>query len=311
MSKIIIGIHGLANKPPEKELKDWWQKSIAEGLRVNCGIQNPEFNFKIVYWADLLYRHPLHREDGFTFDALYNHEPYEPAEKGALKEYKDSMKDDFIAAALGLVGTTVDTLKERFGVNSFADWLLGKLLKDLAFYYDDNRMIKGRNDQYATAKNVLRDELRNALLPEKEKEIMLIAHSMGSIIAYDVLRNLGRENAGVVISHFVTIGSPLGLPHVKGKIIQEREYDPRVRTPSIVTKRWVNYADRKDPVAVDVHLRDDYEENDKTVRVKADLILNDYCKPTRDKDKEHNHHKSYGYLRTPELSEHIKDFLEI
>ncbi len=307
MSKIIIGIHGLANKPAKDVLEDWWKKSIAEGLQVNCGIPNPEVQFKIVFWADLLYKNRLHTEDDFSFDALYNHEPYVRAGDGALQKYKDSWRSDIVAAALGLVGTTVDTLKERFGVNSFADWLLGKLLKDLAFYYDDNRMIKGRNDQYATAKNVLRDELRNALLPEKEKEIMLIAHSMGSIIAYDVLRNLGRENAGVEIPHFVTIGSPLGLPHVKGKIIQEREYDPRVRTPSIVTKRWVNYADRKDPVAVDVHLRDDYEENDKTVRVKDDLISNDYRKPAG--EKEHNHHKSYGYLRTPELSKHVAAFL--
>jgi len=50
----------------------------------------------------------------------------------------------------------------------------------------------------------------------------------------------------------------LGLPHVKGKIIDQRAYDPQVRTPSMVKKKWVNYADRKDPVAVDVFLKDDY-----------------------------------------------------
>ncbi len=43
----------------------------------------------------------------------------------------------------------------------------------------------------------------------------------------------------------------------------------------------------------------------KGVPVEDDLVLNDY---TSSKGKR-NHHKSYGYLRTPELSEHIHDFL--
>ena len=33
MPDIIIGIHGLANKPNKKTLEDWWKKSILEGLK--------------------------------------------------------------------------------------------------------------------------------------------------------------------------------------------------------------------------------------------------------------------------------------
>ncbi len=43
------------------------------------------------------------------------------------------------------------------------------------------------------------------------------------------------------------------------------------------------------------------------VGVKHDLVLNDYHKP--DQPQERNHHKSYGYLRTPEMSAKIKAFL--
>ena len=99
------------------------------------------------------------------------------------------------------------------------------------------------------------------------------------------------------------------MPHVKKKIIVERTYagqkKNRVRTPTIVTERWVNYADRNDPVALDVHLRDDYKPNKRGVQVEDDLVANGYQSPAG----EANHHKSYGYLRTPELSEHIKNFL--
>ncbi len=91
------------------------------------------------------------------------------------------------------------------------------------------------------------------------------------------------------------------------KIREERTYDPRIRTPSIVTGRWVNYADRKDPVCADVHLDDEFSANGRGVQVKDDIVLNDYHRPGDPKKR--NHHKSYGYLRTPELSKQVMAFL--
>jgi len=141
--------------------------------------------------------------------------------------------DDVPIWGRGLVGGAVDQLKQHFGMDALADWLMGKLLKNLAFYYDADRKILGRNDQRGVAAQVLRGELREALLAEKDKEIMLIAHSMGSIIAYDALRDLGREAPGeVAVKELVTIGSPLGLPHVMQKIREERQhYDARAYAP--------------------------------------------------------------------------------
>jgi len=155
------------------------------------------------------------------------------------------------------------------------------------------------------------EELAKEVKKQQGKRIMLIAHSMGSIIAYDVLRNLGKLNrkskSNYQISQFITIGSPLGLAHVKKKVYEERSYSKiRLRTPTIVSERWVNYADRKDFVALDTHLHDDYGPNRKEIIVEDDIILNDYVSLKGDS----NHHKSYGYLRTPEISEHIDAFLK-
>jgi hypothetical protein len=112
----------------------------------------------------------------------------------------------------------------------------------------------------------------------------------------------------LAVAELVTIGSPLGLPHVMHKIREERKaYDERIRTPSLVKSHWTNYADRKDPVCADIHLADDYEPNDDQVGVIDDIVVNDYHKPGQPEAR--NHHKSYGYLRTPELSAHIKGFL--
>ena len=319
MNKIIIGIHGLANKPERIVLFDYWHEALQEGLaNVDYVGAVP---FDLVYWADLLYKNPLHNDKEFDFDTLFNDEPYVPAEPGSLRRYADSWTDELRSAGGAIVGDTLDFLKTRLGINRLADWVLQKCLKDLAFYYDEKRNLHDRNDIARRASDVLRKELLDAIREHRDKEIMIIAHSMGSIIAYDTLRNIGQsrvpEDDGLVVPYFVTIGSPLGLPHVKGKIIEERKYDgkteaARVRTPSIVTRSWVNYADRKDPVAADVHLRDDYQANAKNVRVVDDLVENDYRAPpkTGQSKRERNHHKSYGYLRTPELSLHVKEFLQ-
>ena len=297
----------VANKPKKEIITGWWKRSIKEGLEKNCRRKNAVFAFRMVHWADFLYAYPVHRKYRYTFDDLYNNEPYIPARKGALKTYNDSWKDAMLSSALGFIGSGIDKIRKRIGMDKLSDWLLEKKLKDLAFYYDEKRFIYSREGKKGRTKDILRNELKKEILAEKGNQLMLIAHSMGSIIAYDVLRDIGRSGENLKVSHFVTIGSPLGFSPVKGKIIDERKYDRRVRTPSIVINSWVNYADRLDPVAIDVTLRDEYKANDRGVRVRDDLVANDYQSSGRNGKR--NHHKSYGYLRTPELSVLIKKFL--
>lgn len=304
MAKVIIGIHGLANKPERTLQRDWWVKSVAEGLRENCGIENPAMNFKDVYWADLLYKFPLHQDSNYYFDSLFDNEPYLPAKPGTLQKYRDKWLDRVRADVGNVFDNALEGAKKVFGMDAVEDFLLKRVLKDLYFYYDPQQKIVDRAGNLRQAKSVLQEELANTILAHRNDDIMLIAHSMGSIIAYDVLRNLGHPDQGVRVSHFVTIGSPLGLPHVKLHIDKERTYDPTVRTPTIVTKSWVNFADRKDPVAFDTHLRDDYKPNGAGVEVRDDLILNDY-----ENNGKINHHKLFGYLRAPEMTEHVRAYL--
>ena len=104
----------------------------------------------------------------------------------------------------------------------------------------------------------------------------------------------------------VTIGSPLGLPHVKARIREELDVR-RIHTPDVVTLSWVNFADPGDVVAIDPHLSDDYRDgNAHGVRVRDDLVANRYT--YREGGREvPNHHKSYGYLRVPEMARHLAE----
>lgn len=274
MSKVLIGIHGLSNKPERNTLKNWWEMAIKEGLEKNTGIKNPKFNFQSVYWADVMYDHPDSAPDA-----------YKKAKSGALKTYEESWMDAVREEAFSWGGEILDAGKKYLGMDTIADEVLERKLTDLHRYYMN-----------PDEKSLLRERLRKEIIENQAKRIMILSHSMGTIIAYDVLRELGETHPRLVIDHFVTIGSPLGLPHVKYKIQQERNY---VRTPSIV-KKWSNFADKRDPVAFDVYLSGDYATNSDGIQVKDDLVANDWGGI---------HHKSYGYLRTPEVSKVIRSFI--
>ncbi|MEW6209648.1 MAG: hypothetical protein AB1631_14870 [Acidobacteriota bacterium] len=305
MRKVIIAIHGLANKPDPETEKQWWQAAIEEGLRRACKQQNPPLEIELVYWADLLYKYPLHSEEGFEFDSLYNREPYYEAKPAELAAYDEGWFDLARSRLTETVEAGLSVVRRGLHTDWLTDALLKAKLRDLDFYWDQNRKIKDRAGNLRAARDVLQSELARTLLSHHQAgdEVMLIAHSMGSIISYDVLRDLGYPARQIEVAYYVTIGSPLGLQVVKEKTRHER-WDNRVRTPSVVTRRWVNFADPRDPVAVDTHLSNDYAPNSSGVRVEDDLVLNDYHR-----GEKQNPHKSYGYLRAPEMSRLIAEFL--
>ena len=68
---------------------------------------------------------------------------------------------------------------------------------------------------------------------------------------------------------------------------------------------WTNLADGNDIVTVTGTLEEDYGPSDTGVAVADHRVVNDYRRPTG----EANHHKSYGYLRTPEFSPIARGFL--
>ena len=135
---MIVGIRGLSNKPERDTLKEWWEDSIREGLEKNSGIKDAAFEFRMVYWADLVYRYPVHIEPNFIHDALYNREPYEKAPIGSLKQYDDSWVDGARARIGSFLGPLSDGVMKSVGKGSLTNYLLRAKLQDLSFYYDSD-----------------------------------------------------------------------------------------------------------------------------------------------------------------------------
>lgn len=303
MDKIIIGIHGLGNKPDSKTLKMWWLASIRDGLATTDRTKM-DIPFELAYWANLLHEEPL--DPAITDDnhALYVEDPYLPQVKS-----KSELLSPFKKKLIDYLGDQLEDifLNEDLSINfsSVTDFIIGKFFKDLAVYYRTDK--KGNNSSVPHKKQEIRDALADVLLKHRKKQILLIAHSMGALIAYDVLTSLGDQ---VTVDTLVTIGSPLGLPVIRSKIASEhsKSDDPKtsLQTPECVKSHWYNLYDYKDKIALFHNLAEDYRANSRGVSVVDISVANGY----RQLDGDENPHKSYGYLRTPELSDIVGTFFE-
>lgn len=278
---IILGIHGLLNKPPQAMLESWWADAIAEGLLRNHNLAlRPAF--QLAYWADIQYPEPI------SLQAL--DEPYVPAAGSTpLARYESSGIDKARAFIQKGVGQALDREKDFSGLGTHIDVLLGTALGDLRDYYADQ-----------AKRRQMRARLSTLLARYQDRRILLIAHSMGSIIAYDVLRAYEDAASPLQVEHFVTIGAPLGLPYVTAKI--RREFGA-TRTPKCV-QRWTNLADPRDKVALDCTLADEYAAY-AGIGVSDQLVYNGYVNPAGVA----NCHNIFGYLHAPEFSDCLRDFL--
>lgn len=299
MSIIIIGIHGIGNKPPQELLAKWWKEALLEGLRKN---NHPvkDFNFELVYWADILHKNPLDPNETNKENPLYLNEPYIPEGKSIIREetgsrqkaleYLDKYSKNILVN--GVLSLSIPTLTELF---------IHRHLRDLEEYYSNSFTLI--NKKKRLIREVIIDRLVEVLKKHNRKSIFLVAHSMGSIIAYDALKYYAPE---IKIEMLATIGSPLGQEYVINKIQSEPPPDENKKfiVPDNIRLGWYNFSDVKDQVAVNHDLKKIYTENSRGIKIK-DVLVHNYYRNSETR----NPHKSYGYLRTPEFSEVLNLFL--
>lgn len=303
MSNVIIGIHGLGNKPPKKLLEKWWKLAMIEGLKANN--YNPVLpKFELVYWADIMYEEAQNILEEDVYSPHFLREKYIEAPENFPIENHDNRKKlvDFIGEQMNRI-----LLNEDLSLNfSFiSDVIVSKFFKDLEIYYKVD--CTAENENLCKAKDLIKGRLIKVLEKHKSDRIMLVSHSMGSIVAFDVL-NFHVHN--IPIHTFVTAGSPLGLPVVISKIAAEQKQtlpnDNTMLSPPSITNNWFNFSDILDKVALNYKLSDDFQENKNGVIPVDFLVVNNY-----ELNGKRNPHKSYGYLRTPEFSKVLFEFIQL
>ena len=181
-----------------------------------------------------------------------------------------------------------------FLMHPLADETLEVHLRDL------RRYVKNKNDVAEVVRRLLKMPLRAAW--KLDRPVLLIGHSMGSIIAYDALWQLSQEGGSEHrIDFFMTMGSPLAQKCIQRRI-KGRKEQPDKRYPRNI-KRWVNIAAVGDLTSIDMRLENDYEEmvNLGLTESIEDRQVYNYFRL----DGELNVHAEYGYL----INEVTADFV--
>lgn len=83
-------------------------------------------------------------------------------------------------------------------------------------------------------------------------KLVIVSHSLGTVVAFRLLREMAAAQKLPTIPLLITLGSPLGLDAVKAKL-----GPPRLKPPLV--QRWVNFYDPADFVALGKYLdRDNF-----------------------------------------------------
>lgn len=290
---LILYIPGLLPKPRAAEHKNALYRCLIEGVRRENGsvadsILASEHSFDIVSWTYDFYRQ--HRDVSLDSRAINAAIEQASASEGDIQEAASWTR----SAALSMYRLG-DLLP--FLIPHLASESIQIHLRDLRRYVQDQDGIAEHT------REMLKLPLRAAC--ESGRPVLLIAHSMGSVIAYDCLWQMTyNEHDRCRIDLLLTMGSPLGQNYLQKRIKGHAE-SGEARYPNNI-RRWINLAAVGDLTAIDPKLSNDFGEM-------VDLGLVDFI-DDRDLynyfrlDGQLNVHAEYGYLANSVTGSIIADW---
>lgn len=189
-------------------------------------------------------------------------------------------------------------------------YTLGDMLPFLIPHLASERMELHLRDlkRYERNKNGIADHIRRMLKVSLlaasggQHPVLLIAHSMGSIIAYDSLWELSHSHGNPVdIDLLLTMGSPLGQRFMQRRI-KGHDKDGKDRYPDNIS-HWKNLTAVGELTALDPWLANDFAEMIELGLVDAidDEQLLNYFRL----DGKLNVHAEYGYLANEKTARSI------
>lgn len=174
-------------------------------------------------------------------------------------------------------------------INSLADADTRINIRDSMRYFENH---DGSADRIRA---LLAAELQSAW--RAGERVLLMAHSLGSVIAWDTLWSIGhspqQENNCAGIDLFLTLGSPLGTRFVRSRLLGAGASGAG-RYPQGI-HRWRNLAALGDLTALGHRFADDYAEMLQLGLVVEITDQTDLVNPFRGQEGL-NVHKCYGYF---------------
>ena len=287
---LIIYIPGLLPKPEPALHRDALYRSLIHGLRASdpdtaAHIDADPLAFDLVSWTfDFYGEHRAMSLDAPSIEAMLEH---------------TAAPDEAVAEA--------STFSRRL-LRWF--YLLGDWFPFLIPYLADERVEMHIRDlrRYAKDDNGIAQHIREMLkLPlrsawQSDRPTLLLAHSMGSVIAWDTLWQMSHEDHDHVrLDTLLTMGSPLGQRFIQRHLLGHGRVG-HARYPSNLV-HWKNLSARGDLTAVDPELANDFGAMlslDLVETLDDEEVLNWFRL-----DGRLNVHAEYGYLANPVTADFV------
>ncbi len=229
---VILLVHGrgMADRDTSATRKFWLGALISGIKTVAHDSLIAERDVRVVWYADVLDPRSTAGCDYDRGDARARREATEDPQLKSLV----SLAGDFLGALTGMVADTEATSQLR------------GLAADASFLSDARKR--------CAAEHRLADAIDRAR--REGRPIILVAHSLGSLVAYDYL---STRSDSVLVSRLVTIGSMLGSPVLRELLIGGDSTDTLSRPASV--KEWINVRNEQDPLAVPLSIGHDVTTN--------------------------------------------------
>lgn len=268
----ITFIHGIANKPDSDTLHKLWKRYLSRNEGLDLGAEG--VTSSMVYWADVLNENPQaemaeHENNDSIIetgdkeiDLNWNVLSVEEQEWLNVLESRLSFRLDPPDGDENFTPSEADYQSTEFERIPLPWWLKRRLMKILlrdVHHYLFNAVHSPRNGVTYRVREEIRNRFIKAIKKggNKEGPHLIIAHSMGTVIAYDCLKRVAECPE---VDTLITIGSPLGLDEIQDKL--SPEWSRENGFPEKVTSDWYNFYDRLDPVAAfDPVFANDYKKN--------------------------------------------------
>jgi len=289
----IIYVPGKSPKPSAEHHIDLLWRSLLEGLRradpeVALNIEQHKKKFHLVAWNYTYYQQSHDAAQDLPWlDALLNqHGPTQQDMQEA---------DSFRVKLIRYMYILADLIP------SLIRWLPQSARNTIE---ETNAYFENHGNVGYEIRGMLKSLLRPIL--DKNEPVLVIGHSLGSVIVYDTLWELSRTEVHVGKVDFLSLGSPLGLKFIQNKL-QGRQFPNKHKFPDNI-RRWINVSSVGDTTAADKHITNDF-----AAMLKYGLVdsIEDYYEGVynfyRD-DKGLNCHSSYGYLVNPTVGEIISEW---
>jgi subtilisin family serine protease len=308
-ARTLVYIHGIGNKPEESVIRCQWDQAL---LGFGLGERS-----RMSYWCQVDRHGPPEAASCAQADSVGARSLRAPgfaartieravAEEAPLTDVVDELADTPAErAALARLLRDMHAPQDAAGGRGArrAKSVRAKGVEDIDFFDPLTRLVtslflKDVSDFFFDTRR--RDTMKARLRERLEAgngPFVLVAHSLGSVIAYSLLLDLPGK---VPIVQLVTIGSPLGLGEVKDQLRKiHRLPKGKLPVPAGVDT-WVNVFDKHDVVAQKERLASHF---------RGRITIEDLTLPNADGPRDA--HSATGYLRLPDVQRRVREQLDL